>query len=112
MRRYIVPFLAKVLYLLPAAAYCGFFAYVGLRLGFDGFPALTLVYAVLLIAAACLLWKNRWWGCIPGMIVGGSIIYLFETSHAHHHINESHIGIAIVAYFVVAGLLCHQQGRQ
>lgn len=102
----------KFLYLLPAAAYCGFFGYVGLRLGFDGFPALALLYAVLFIISAILLWKNHWWGCIPGIAVGGIMIYLFETSHDYHHINETQIGIWVIVWFVVMGLLCGLTGRR
>ena len=104
----------KLLYSLPVVLYCGLFGYIGLRLGFDGFPTLALLYAVLLIAATVLLWKNQWWGCVLGMAVGGIIIYLFETSHVHHHLNESYIGIYIIAYYAVAGLLCYkiQRGKR
>ncbi len=55
----------NILSLLPAVVYCGFLGYVGLRLGFGGFPALQLVYAVLLIASAILMLKNRWWAVSP-----------------------------------------------
>lgn len=106
MKERVFTFIAKILYLLPAAVYCGLLSYVGLGIGFDGFSILTLIYAALLIAAAILLWKNHWWGCAPGMAVGGIIIYLFETSHDFHHINETQIGIWVIVWFAVMGLIC------
>ncbi len=97
----------KVLYLAPAVLYCGFLGWIGLRLGFEGFTILPFAYALLLVAAAVLLCIHKWWGCIPGMAVGGIIIYLFETSHVHHHLNETQIGLVVTAYFTVMGLFCY-----
>lgn len=103
----------KVLYALPALLYCGAVAVFVTQLGFDGsLKPVTWVYALLLLSAAAILCMNRWWGSIPGAAVGAIIIYLFETSHIHHHINETPIGIGIIVYFALMGLLCYKTKKK
>ena len=98
----------KVLYALPAMLYCGAVMAFGLRLGFDGsLKPVTWVYMALLLCAAVILCMNRWWGCVPGMAVGFLIIYLFANSRVHHHINETPIGIAVMLYFAITGIICY-----
>lgn len=98
----------KLLYAFPALLYCGFVALIGFDLGFGGFQPEAWVYVVLLILSAVLLWKKKWWGSIPGMAVGGIIIYLFETSHVHQHVNVTPIGIAVILYYAAMGLICYK----
>lgn len=98
----------KLLYAFPALLYCGFVALVGFDLGFGGFQPEAWVYVVLLILSAVLLWKKKWWGSIPGIAVGGIIIYLFETSHVHQHVNVTPIGIAVILYYAAMGLICYK----
>lgn len=103
----------KILYSLPAVLYCGAVIAFGMRLGFDGsLKPVTWVYMLLLLSASVILCMNRWWGSTPGIAVGGMVIYLFETSHVHHHINETPVGIAIIAYFAVMGLICYKATKK
>lgn len=101
----------KLLYIFPAFLYCGFLAMIGLGTGFGALLPVAWVYAALLIAAAVLLSMNKWWGSIPGAAVGGIVIYLFEHSSAHHHINENPIGIVVIVYFLAMGLICYKLQR-
>ena len=86
----------KILYSFPALFYCGLIAFIGLGAGFGGFQPEAWLYAVLLFTAAVLLCMKKWWGALPGMIVGGIIIYLFETARVHQHINVTPLGIGII----------------
>lgn len=98
----------KLLYSFPALLYCGLVALIGFDAGFGGFQQEAWIYVALLLAAAVLLSGKKWWGSIPGMTVGGIIIYLFETSHVHQHVNVTPIGIAIILYYAAMGLICYK----
>lgn len=99
----------RVLYALPAVVYCGAVIASGMRLGVDGsLKPITWIYMLLLLSAAVLLCFHRWWGSLPGIAVGAVIIYLFEHSHVHHHIDETPVGLAVVAYYILMGLICYR----
>lgn len=98
----------KILYSFPAFLYCGFMAFIGLGVGFGGFLPEAWLYAVLLIIAAVLLSMKKWWGAIPGMVVGGIVLFLFETSHIHQHVNVTPLGIGIILYFAGMGIICYR----
>ena len=98
----------KLLYMFPALLYCGFIAVIGFDVGFGGFLPEAWMYALLLISAAVLLCMGKWWGSVPGMAVGAIIIFLFVNSRVHHHIDETPIGIAVLVYFAVMGVICYR----
>lgn len=102
----------KLLYSFPAMLYCGFVAMIGFDLGFGGFQPEAWVYVVLLIMAAVLLCMKKWWGAVPGMVVGGIVIYLFETSHVHQHVNVIPLGIGIILYFAAMGIICYKLSKR
>ena len=101
----------KILYSFPAFLYYGFMTLIGMSLGIGSFEPEAWIYAFLLLMAAVLLSKNKWWGCVPGMAVGGIIVYLFETTSAHQHINITPLGIGIVLYFAAMGVICYKLSR-
>ena len=101
----------KLLYFLPALLYCGLVGTIGFDVGFGGFQPGAWVYVVLLILAAFLLGKKKWWGAVPGMLVGGIVIYLFETSRVHQHANVTPLGAGIIAYFAAMGFICHKLNK-
>ena len=93
---------------IPALLYGGLVATIGSSLGFGGFEPEAWIYLILLTAAAILLSMKKWWGCVPGMAVGGIVIYLFQTTSAHQHVNVTPLGIGVILYFAAMGFLCHR----
>lgn len=98
----------KWLYCFPAFLYGGFMLTIGLGAGFGAFLPEAWLYLILLAAAAVLLSMKKWWGAVPGGIVGGIVLYLFETSRVHQHVNVTPLGIGIIAYFVAMGIICYK----
>lgn len=101
-----------ILYSFPALLYGGLIAMIGFGTGFGGFLPEAWLYLSLLIAAAVLLSMKKWWGAVPGMVVGGIVIYLFETSHVHQHVNVTPLGIGIIVYFAAMGVICYKLHKQ
>ena len=101
----------KFLYSFPALLYGGLVATIGFTAGFGAFQAEAWIYLIFLTAAAVLLSMKKWWGAVPGMTVGGIVIYLFENSSAHQHINATPLGIGIVLYFAAMAIICHRLNK-
>ena len=102
----------KCLYTFPAFLYGGMVATIGFSVGFGAFQLQAWIYLILFIAAAVLLSMKKWWGSIPGMAVGGIMIYLFEMSRVHQHINENPIGLIVIVYFAVMGIICYRMNKE
>lgn len=65
----------------------------------------------LLFAAAILMMKGKWWGCIGGIICGLAFIYMGVYNQGQI-ISESLIGIVFCVYFVICGLLCYMSKKR
>lgn len=94
----------KVLYVMPAVLWCTV-SFLLLMIGSwqDAFPVFRL-YPTLPAVAAVLLWKGKWWGCLPGIGMG---IMLFSLVP-----NEEVSGLRYCVYFALMGLLCSLTHRQ
>ena len=101
----------KLLYCFPAFLYGGLIATIGFGAGFGGFQPEAWIYLLLLMSAAVLLSMRKWWGAIPGMAVGTIVIYLFEASRAHQHIDVTPLGVGIILYFVAMGGICYKLNK-
>ena len=96
------------IYSLPALLYGGLVATIGSSIGFGGFEPEAWIYLILLTVAAILLSIKKWWGCIPGMAVGSIVIYLFQMTRVHQHVNVTPLGIGVILYFAAMGLICYR----
>ena len=96
------------MYSLPALLYGGLVATIGASVGFGGFEPEAWIYLILLTVAAILLSIKKWWGCIPGMAVGSIVIYLFQMTRVHQHVNVTPLGIGVILYFAAMGLICYR----
>ena len=90
----------KVLFVLPAFFWCT----VGLgAILIGGFRDMNLsfwIYPLLAVAAAVLLWKKKWWGCLPGIAMG--ILLLAQIR------NGLEMGLNTCVYFALMGLICYK----
>lgn len=95
----------KVLYILPAILWCMMTVLLILPIAGwqDIFPVFWL-YPTLPTVAAILLWKGKWWGCLPGMAMGAMLFSLVP--------NEEVSGLRYCIYFALMGLLCSLMHRQ
>ena len=93
----------KILYGFPAFLYCSFLLFVGMGIGFEGLSPLSWVYAAGLLAAAVLLCMKKWWGCLPGVAVGGILALVLLQQ------NELPTwGTLIAVYFAAMGFFCYK----
>lgn len=89
---------AKVLYLLPAVLWDGIWVFVLMIAGWRDASFVAWLYPILPTAAAVLLWKGKWWGCIPGIAMGVMLMTLVP--------NEEVSGMGYCIYFALMGVIC------
>lgn len=101
----------KILYMFPALLYSSLLLTIGLSVGFGGLQMEAWVYLLGLTAAAYLLCRKKWWGCLPGMAVGSVLIWLFNNSHVQQSVDIRPLGIGIFVYFAVLGIFCYKLNK-
>ena len=100
----------RVLYTMPAVMVIIFYGMLALLAGgFARFQIRAWLMIVMPVASAVLLLAGLWWGCIPGMCLGGLLISMGLMGGG----NIAMIGGgAVFAYYLVMGILCLADARK
>ena len=99
------------LYFLPVIVALVLYAtlVVVARIGFISF-GVGICFAMLVVAAI-LMTKNKWWGCLFGAALGVLLIGM-STQYTGQVIDiERPLGIVLCIYYTVCGLLSHKQSK-
>lgn len=102
----------KVLYAAPAFIVCMFIGTIGILFGFGGFKPIAWAYLVFSVLGSALLVMNKWWGCIPGAVFGGLIIWERLEYSAYMVIDTMPIGVVFLIYYLAMGLVCYKSNRK
>jgi len=94
----------KVLYILPAFFWCSVGLVAILIGGFRDMDHGFWIFPILSICAAVLLWKGKWWGALPGIVMGLLMLALV--------MNGLEMGLNTCVYFVLMGLVCCLASRK
>lgn len=92
--------LIKVLYIMPAVLWGTIYTCIILLGGIGNLSPVSLSYPILFLIAAVLLWKDKWYGCISGILPG--IFMLMLTPDARN------TGLFFCIYFAALGLICRK----
>ena len=100
----------RVLYTMPAIMVVIFYGMLALLAGgFASFQIRAWLMIVMPVASAVLLLAGLWWGCIPGMCLGGLLISAGMLGGS----NIAMIGGgAVFTYYLVMGILCFADARK
>ena len=100
----------RVLYTLPAVMVVIFYGMLGLLAGgFASFQVRAWLMVVMPVASAVLLLAGLWWGCIPGMCLGGLLISIGMAGNSYVSMI---CGVAVFVYYLVMGILCMKDARK
>ena len=100
----------RVLYTMPAVMVVLFYGMLALLAGGVGsFQPRAWLMIVMPVASAVLLLAGRWWGCIPGMCLGGLLISMGLTGG--NEIVMLFGGIVFI-YYMVMGILCLKDAKK
>lgn len=96
----------KFLYIMPAVLILMLYTLLAaLAGGISGFQPIAFAYMGLPLLAGILLRKNKWWGCLLGMAMGGLLIYNGMTAQPQVFAGFA-AGLILVAYYAAMGLVC------
>ncbi len=103
----------RTLYTMPAVMVVMFYGMLAILAGgFGGFQPKAWLSIILPVLSALLLLGGRWWGCIPGMLLGGILLGVgLQASPAGVPV-QAVVGGVIFAYYLVMGLLCFREGSR
>ena len=93
----------KVLYFAPAIFGLVFYSLLAVFSGFGAIhPAVWLCIAMLFLSAV-LMAQEKWFGCIPGILVGIIVIWMIFQSTGQVIDIERPLGIALIAFYIFCG---------
>lgn len=106
----------KVLYLLPAVLVCmvyGLLSVFVLAGDTGAFNPVVIAYIVLPVIGSALLMRNKWWGCLLGIAMGGLMVSNYLGYDGHQHVNlDFVIGTSYMVYYALMGFLCAVTNRK
>ena len=92
----------KYLYIMPTVLILMLYALLAaLAGGVSGFQPIAFVYIILPILAGVFLRKDKWWGCIFGIAMGGLLLW-----SGRNMMVAFIAGLVLAAYYIVMGLVC------
>ena len=99
----------KVLYTIPAVIICLVYGMLAMLAGgFASFQLRAWLIILLPVLSAVLLNKGKWWGCLPGMALGGLISAAGMTGNSQITLA---LGIIILSYYLVMGVISLRSRR-
>ena len=93
----------KVIYFTPAIFGLMFYSLLTVYSGFGAIhPAVCLCIAMLFVSAV-LMSKKKWYGCIPGILVGVILIWMSFQSTGQVIDIEMPLGIVLILFYILSG---------
>ena len=93
----------KVLYFAPAIFGLVFYCLLAVFSGFGAIhPAVWLCIAMLFVSGV-LLAKNKWFGCLPGILMGVLLIWISFQYTGQIIDIERPLGIGLILFYILCG---------
>lgn len=93
----------KVIYFTPAIFGLMFYSLLAVFSGFGAIHPAVWLCIVALFVSAVLLSKKKWYGCIPGVLVGAILIWMSFQSTGQAIDIERPLGIALITFYIFCG---------
>ncbi len=92
-----------VLYFAPAIFGLVFYCLLAVFSGFGAIHLAVWLCVAMLFVSAVLLAKKKWFGCIPGILVGVILIWMSFQSTGQVLDIEMPLGIALILFYILSG---------
>ena len=98
----------KVLYFTPAIFGLVFYSFLTVFSGFGAIDLAVWLCIAMLFVSAILLAQKKWFGCIPGILVGVILVWMSFQSTAQVIDIERPSGIALIMFYILAGIISYK----
>ena len=95
----------KVFYFVPAIFGLVFYSLLAAFSGFGAIHAAVWICIAMLFVSAVLLAQKKWFGCIPGILVGAILILMSYQSTGQVIDIEMPLGIALILFYILSGVV-------
>ena len=93
----------KVFYFVPAIFGLVFYSLLAAFSGFGAIHAAVWICIAMLFVSAVLLTKQKWFGSIPGILVGVIVIWMSFQSTGQVIDIEMPLGIVLILFYILSG---------
>lgn len=93
----------KVIYFTPAIFGLVFYSLLTVFSGFGAIRPTVWLCIAMLFVSAVLLAQKKWFGCIPGILVGILLICMSFQSTGQVIDIERPLGIALIVFYIFCG---------
>ena len=97
--------LKKVLYFVPAIFGLVFYCLLAVFSGFGAIHPVVWLCIAMLFLSAVLMTKKKWFGCIPGILVGAILIWMSFQSTGQVIDIEMPLGLALILFYILSGVV-------
>ena len=101
----------KVMYFTPAIFGLVFYSFLAVFSGIGAIHPAVWLCIGLLFASAILMAQKKWFGGIPGILVGIILIWMSFQYNGQIIDIERPLGIAILVFYCTCGLLVYAKQR-
>ena len=95
----------KVLYFVPAIFGPVFYSLLAVFSGFGAIHPVVWLCIAMLFFSAVLMACKKWFGCIPGILVGAILIWMSFQSTGQVIDIEMPLGIALILFYILSGVV-------
>lgn len=100
----------RVLYTMPAVMVVLFYGMLAILAGgVSGFQIRAWLMIVMPVASAVLLLAGLWWGCVPGMLLGGLLVSIGKIGNSDIAML---FGFVVFVYYLIMGILCLKDAKK
>ncbi len=98
----------KILYFFPVALGGIIYIFLGITSSFYSINPFVWIALGLLFISGLLMNKNKWWGCIFGILIGIFLIYM-GSRDTGQIIKETPFGIIMCIYYIICALISYKK---
>ena len=99
----------KVMYFVPAIFGLVFYCLLAVFSGIGAIHPAVWLCIVLLFASAILMAKKKWFGCIPGILVGAVLICMSSRYTGQVIDIERPLGIGLILFYIFCSYLSQKK---
>ncbi len=102
----------KIMYFIPAILALLLYIVLGFMGSFSAINPWVWFWIVIMFLSAVIMFKNKWYGCIGGLIIGNVLIYMSTQDTGQVIDVERPLGIILCVYYLICGIVVYKKTKK
>lgn len=100
------------MYFVPPSLALLLYIVLGFAADFGAINLWVWLWIAVMFVSSFVLLKNKWYGCIGGLVVGGVLIYM-STQYTGQVIDvERPLGVILCVYYLICGIVVYKKTKR